>query len=186
MPIIGTPASAFESTLVNEFDSARKLIQSTIGALSPQAQATAIQQAIVTALDGAKLQHDHVTVSNYDPAAGNITIDLGLSNTLGISQRAVNFNLGLPALPFSVTSSFGLMESVGWRYDNLGFGQVNGKSFLDTSPLDELKVSFDTTTAPGAYFDADAGLFSVKATPLPTFGLHAGIAIDVGGKVARA
>ena len=98
LPIIGTSASAFATTQIDEFDLARQSLQSTIGALTPQAQATAIQQAIVAALDGAKLQHDHVTVSNYNPAAGNITIDLGLANTVGISQQSVNFNLGLPGV----------------------------------------------------------------------------------------
>ncbi len=100
---------------------------------------------------------------------------------MDISSQQANFSLGVPSLPFSVSTVGGLKETLGVRYDNLRFSLVNGSTFnLDTSPLNELKVSFDVTPTQNAHLEADMGLFSVTATPLPSFGLHAGIAVDIG------
>ena len=184
LPIVGTSISSFQKTIDNGFTAARNALVSAVNALDPTAQAAAMQQAIANALDAAGIQHDHVIVSNLDPTSGNVTIDVGLAKTVDLSKQGFNFNLGVPSLPFSVISSGGFQESLGVQYNNLRFGLNQNAFFLDTSPLNELKVSFDVTATPTSSVYADAGLFSVKATPLPTFGLHAGIAVDVGGKVA--
>ena len=151
-------------------------------------QASAIEQAIGSALDQIGVQHDHVCVTSYNPAAGNITIDMGLSKQVGTGQK-IDFSLGLPSLPFKVTSTGDINVTVGMEYDSLRFGinnQLVSPFFVDTSPLNELKVSFNAGLSPTAKITADAGLFQVSAKPLdPTkFGLHAGISFDVGGVVA--
>ena len=185
LPVVGKSAHDLMGTFDSALTSARNTLQSTIGNLSPQAQQGAIEQAIGSALDQIGVLHDHVTVTSYDPAAGDITIDMGLKKLVAVSQN-LNFNLGLPSLPFKVTSTGDINVTVGMEYDNLRFGINNTGFFLDTSPLNELKVSFDAGLSPSANIQADAGLFQVSAKPLnpSTFGLHAGISYDVGGAVA--
>src|SRR5262249_36987967 len=131
LPIVGTAARDLRRTFDQAFSAARGTLQGAVSLLDPQSQAWWIRQSLADALSGAGILADRngdgtadagdVAVSDYDPESGSITVELGLAAKLADARR-FNFNLGLPSLPFQVTSSGDIQAEVGLAFNTLRFG----------------------------------------------------------------
>ena len=187
LPVVGKSARDLKGTFDQAMDGAQAVLRDAIRVLDPQAGVTAVQGALADALGRAGVLLDRngngfadagdVSVTNYDPMAGSITIDLGLAKSAATAQR---FNLGLKGVPLTVAGD--VTAAAGVRYESLKFGLNRGSFFLDTSASNVIKVSLDAGVTPNTRMTATAGLFQVEATPLNagTFGLHGGLAVNLG------
>lgn len=190
LPIIGKPASDARAAFDGAIGDVRGALQQVINALSPESQVNAIKDALIAGLKvgGQSLLKDRnnngqadrgdISITGYNVSAGNITIDLGLVYSRPITA-SLDFNLGLPGIPFRVTTRGNLQARAGIEYDHLQFGLKNNGFFFDASDPDELRVTLDAGVSPGASFQAVVGFFQVTAVPTPDFGLHAGFSVDI-------
>jgi Concanavalin A-like lectin/glucanases superfamily len=107
---------------------------------------------------------------HIDPVTGNVsvTVRIGEAVTVPVGQT-VNFDLGLPGVPFKITGGSKLTASVDVDYSRLTFGlRNNGADFYAEAPggrsLLAVKVGAEATKAS---MTGTIGFLQVKATPLP-------------------
>ncbi len=184
LPIINQPLSSIASSVQNAISVMDYQILSlakSLGLFSAlnSGAATTAAQTIQSALSGVA---QNVTVSDLNPAAGNVTVSMDLVKTFATSQ-AFNFGTGLPGIPFQINANGDVRLTGTFRYDHLTFGLAGGAFFVRTDQPDEVKLTLDAGLAAGhTTLTGTVGFLTVKATPINNgVGLHGQLVADVAG-----
>lgn len=148
-----------------------------------------IQNAVWSVLHGGPLNilGDHDNDGDIDPEDVDVqitntpnkcSVEIGMRLTRALASIDLpfdaKFDLGLPALPFSVATEGGLTLAVGFDWPDFRFILDNdtGVTF-DLSPVNDLTVNVSAGLAAGTELTADIGFLHAKVTD--------GVTVEVNG-----
>ena len=196
LPIIGKstkdlfgPANDTGATLNGVFNAIEAQLDAADNFVKSHNQAytqTLIQQTLFDNLkdylgdqNGDGLNAQDVVITNFNPTAASITVDLDLVKAFTFS-KSLAFSLGLPGFPFQVTSGSNVGLDLTLSLDHLKFGLATTTSqpFVDVS-ASTFGVGVTATYSTGE-IDAQFGFLAIQNIPgqAPTLGL--GGSIDFG------
>jgi hypothetical protein len=180
LPILNTPLKDLQDARdgIKKFRST--LVTAVNGLNDSQAQAL-LQQQLYNALSSSGLvsASNDVLIPTFQASTGDVTISLHLHKSFSANQP-FKFGLGLPGIPFDLSTAGAIKVSVGLDYRNLTFGLRGGTFFFDGSTPGALALTVDATLAKTS-LEGTVGFLKVTATPNsagPT-GFHGSLSFDV-------
>ena len=124
-------------------------------------------------------KNDVVFVEPFDPAGGNVFLDLNLQKVISFSDD-LNFGLGLPGFPLQVTVGGVIGLDIIFAYKHLRFGLQNGEFQVDTSALNEINLGLNAGCTAGT-LKSQFGFLQIqnRADQPITLALNGNFSLDV-------
>jgi hypothetical protein len=178
LPILGQSLAQQATTVQNAVNSLRTTVNTAINALDPAAtKATVLQRLLATGV------FRSLDAPVYDPADGNVTFTAHFGKHVTLASTGFQFNLGLPGVPFSLSTQLSVALDV--DYGDVSFGVQGGSFFLQAPAGGPGALTVQLTAgAANLRFAGTIGFFKVAGSPIPGVApiqLGVGLALTANG-----
>jgi hypothetical protein len=178
LPILGQSLAQQATTVQNAVNSLRTTVNTALNALDPAStKATVLQRLLATGI------FRSLDAPVYDPANGNVTFTADFGKHVTLSSTGFQFNLGLPGVPFSLSTQLSVALDV--DYGDVSFGVQGGSFFLQAPAGGPGALTVQLTAgAANLRFAGTIGFFKVAGSPIPGVApiqLGVGLALTANG-----